>query len=107
MSILDWIILITTLSGIMIYGLYNSKKQTADDYLRASKQMPWYVVLLGIMATQASAITFISGPGQSYADGMRFLQYYFGLPIAMVVVAAVFVPLFQKANAYTAYASGK
>lgn len=103
MSILDWIILITTLSGIMIYGLYNSKKQTADDYLRASKQMPWYVVLLGIMATQASAITFISGPGQSYADGMRFLQYYFGLPIAMVVVAAVFVPLFQKANAYTAY----
>lgn len=103
MSILDWIILITTLSGIMIYGLYNSKKQTAEDYLRASRQMPWYVVLLGIMATQASAITFISGPGQSYADGMRFLQYYFGLPIAMVVVAAVFVPLFQKANAYTAY----
>lgn len=103
MSILDWIILITTLSGIMIYGLYNSKKQTAEDYLRASRQMPWYVVLLGIMATQASAITFISGPGQSYADGMRFLQYYFGLPIAMIVVAAVFVPLFQKANAYTAY----
>lgn len=103
MSALDWIILITTLSGIMIYGLYNSKKQTADDYLRAGQQMPWYVVLLGIMATQASAITFISGPGQSYADGMRFLQYYFGLPIAMVVVAAVFVPLFQKANAYTAY----
>lgn len=65
--------------------------------------MPWHVVLLGIMATQASAITFISGPGQSYTDGMRFIQYYFGLPLAMIVISAVFVPIFQKLNVYTAY----
>lgn len=89
---------------IMIYGLWKSKGQTGtDSYLLAGRQMPWYMVLLGIMATQASAITFISGPGQAYSDGMRFVQYYFGLPIAMIVVAAVFVPIFKKINAYTAY----
>lgn len=65
--------------------------------------MPWHVVLLGIMATQASAITFLSGPGQAYTDGMRFIQYYFGLPLAMIVISAVFVPIFQKLNVFTAY----
>ncbi len=89
---------------IMLYGLWKGKGQTGtDSYLLAGRQMPWYVVLIGIMATQASAITFISGPGQAYSDGMRFVQYYFGLPLAMIVVAAVFVPVFKKINAYTAY----
>jgi Na+/proline symporter len=73
------------------------------SYIMAGRQMPWYTVLLGIMATQASAITFLSGPGQAYSDGMRFVQYYFGLPLAMIMIAAVFVPIFRKMNVYTAY----
>lgn len=103
MSVLDWIIMIATLLGIMVYGLYKSKNQSAQDFLLAGRQMPWYVVMIGIMATQASAITFISGPGQAFSDGMRFVQYYFGLPLAMIVVAAVFVPAFQRVQAQTAY----
>src|SRR5690606_33419975 len=103
MSYIDWIILVATLIGIIIYGLYQSKGQSGDAYIVAGRQMPWYVVLLGIMATQASAITFLSGPGQAYTDGMRFVQYYFGLPLAMIVIAAVFVPLYRKMNVRTAY----
>lgn len=104
MSILDWLILIGTLVAMILYGLYQSKGQkSSESYIMAGRQMPWYTVLLGIMATQASAITFLSGPGQAYSDGMRFVQYYFGLPLAMIVIAAVFVPLFRKMNVYTAY----
>jgi SSS family solute:Na+ symporter len=104
MSFLDWAILVITLVAIIIYGLYQSKgKETNDSYVLGGRQMPWYTVLLGIMATQASAITFLSGPGQAYADGMRFVQYYFGLPLAMIVISAVFVPLFRKMNVFTAY----
>lgn len=104
MSTADWIIMTLTLSLILIYGVWKGRGQTnADSYLRAGQQMPWHVVLLGIMATQASAITFISGPGQAYTDGMRFVQYYFGLPIAMIVISMVFVPIFQKLNVFTAY----
>lgn len=104
MSLIDWCILISTLLGVVIYGLWKSRGQHgADTFIRAGKQMPWQMVLLGIMATQASAITFISGPGQAYSDGMRFIQYYFGLPLAMIVISAVFVPIFRKMNVYTAY----
>src|SRR5690606_19954646 len=104
MSNIDWIVLLLVLSLIIIYGVRKGRGQTgADSYLRAGKSMPWYMVLLGIMATQASAITFISGPGQAYADGMRFVQYYFGLPLAMIVISVVFVPIFAKLNVYTAY----
>ena len=104
MSALDWIIMLGALILIIIYGIVKGRGQTGSDtYLRAGREMPWHVVLLGIMATQASAITFISGPGQAYSDGMRFVQYYFGLPLAMVVISAVFVPIFQKQNVYTAY----
>lgn len=103
MSALDWVIMIATLLGIIIYGVYKSKNQTAASFIVAGRQMPWHVVLLGIMATQASAITFISGPGQAFSDGMRFVQYYFGLPLAMIVIAAVFVPLYQKLQVKTAY----
>ncbi len=104
MSGLDWIIMLVTLALIILYGVWKGRGQHGSEtYLRAGRQMPWHVVLLGIMATQASAITFISGPGQAYSDGMRFLQYYFGLPLAMIVISMVFVPIFQKLNVFTAY----
>ena len=76
---------------------------TVDRYLLAGKTMPWYAMALSIMATQASAITFISTTGQSYVDGMRFVQFYFGLPIAMVIICATVVPVFHRAKVYTAY----
>ena len=104
MSIIDWIVLLVTLSGIILYGIYKSRNlHGSESYLLADKNMPWYVVLLGIMATQASAITFLSAPGQAYTDGMRFVQYYFGLPLAMIVISISFIPIFRKLNVYTAY----
>jgi SSS family transporter len=103
-SNIDWIILLLTLGGIIAYGVYKGRGQTgSDSYILAGKNMPWYIVLLGIMATQASAITFLSAPGQAYTDGMRFVQYYFGLPIAMVVISITFIPIFRRLNVYTAY----
>ena len=104
MSIPDWIVLCITLSLMIAYGLYKGRKQTgAHSYLLADRQMPWYIVLLGVMATQASAITFLSAPGQAYTDGMRFVQYYFGLPVAMVVICITFIPIFRKMKVFTAY----
>lgn len=104
MSALDWIVLFGTLLAIIFYGVYKSRGQHgAKTYLMADRQMPWYVILPGIMATQASAITFLSAPGQAYTDGMRFVQYYFGLPIAMVVICITFIPIFRRMNVYTAY----
>lgn len=104
MSTIDWIVLLVTLSGIIFYGIYKSRNlKGSESYLMADKNMPWYIVLLGIMATQASAVTFLSAPGQAYTDGMRFVQYYFGLPIAMIVISISFIPIFRKLNVYTAY----
>lgn len=104
MSNLDWIIMLGTLVLILLFGVWKGRGQDGSEtYLRAGRQMPWHVVLLGIMATQASAITFLSGPGQAYTDGMRFVQYYFGLPLAMIVISMVFVPIFQRLNVFTAY----
>ncbi len=104
MSTLDWIILSVTLISIISYGLYKSRTtKNLEGYFLSNRSMPWYLVLLSIMGTQASAITFLSAPGQAFADGMRFVQYYFGLPIAMVVVSITFVPLFSKLKVYTAY----
>lgn len=104
MNTLDWIVLIAALVGTISYGVYKSRGQHgAKTYLLADRKMPWYIVLLGVMATQASAITFLSAPGQAYTDGMRFVQYYFGLPIAMVVICVTFIPIFQKLKVYTAY----
>lgn len=104
MSLLDWIILLLSLVGIAGYGLYKSRGNTGiDSYLRGSHSTPWFMVGLSVMATQASAITFLSAPGQAYFDGMRFVQYYFGLPIAMVVISLVFLPIYHKLNLYTAY----
>lgn len=104
MSTLDWGVFLSTLIGVIIYGLWRGRgNASADDYLRAGQAMPWYSVLLGVMATQASAITFLSAPGQAFTDGMRFVQYYFGLPLAMIVISVVFIPMFRRINAYTAY----
>src|SRR3981189_2618502 len=104
MRVLDWIVLVTSLVSIVAYGLYRARgSNTVDRYLLAGKSMPWYAMALSIMATQASAVTFISTTGQAYVDGMRFVQFYFGLPVAMVILSATAVPLFHRANVYTAY----
>ncbi|HTI60000.1 sodium:solute symporter [Mucilaginibacter sp.] len=104
MSLTDWIVLGVTILGIVIYGIWKSgKNQNIDQYLMGSRSMPWYTVGLSVMATQASAITFLSAPGQAYSDGMRFVQFYFGLPLAMIVLCITFVPIFSKLKVYTAY----
>jgi solute:Na+ symporter, SSS family len=104
MSLLDWIILALTLTGIIAYGLYKSRTtKNLDGYFLSNRTMPWYLILLSIMGTQASAITFLSAPGQAYTDGMRFVQNYFGLPLAMVLLCITFLPMFHKLKIYTAY----
>lgn len=104
MRTLDWVVLFVTIGSIVLYGLWKSRKtSTVAGYLLADRSLPWYAVALSIMATQASAVTFISTTGQAYADGMRFIQFYFGLPIAMIIVSAFFAPRFRNANVYTAY----
>lgn len=104
MSIIDWTVLIFTLVAVVVYGVFIGRGQKSNEsYLKADNKMPWYIVLIGIMATQASAITFLSAPGQAYTDGMRFVQYYFGLPLAMIVICITFIPIFQRLNVYTAY----
>ena len=101
---LDWVVLAGSLVFIVAYGLYRGRgSNTVSKYLLAEKSMPWYAMALSIMATQASAITFISTTGQSYVDGMRFVQFYFGLPVAMVILSATAVPIFHRAGVYTAY----
>jgi SSS family solute:Na+ symporter len=104
MSLTDWIVLVLTLIGVIGYGLYKSRTtRDLDGYFLSNRTMPWYLVLLGVMGTQASAVTFLSVPGQAYADGMRFVQFYFGLPLAMIVLCVTFVPIFHKLKVYTAY----
>lgn len=101
---LDWIVLAAWLLFTICYGLYRARgTRTTQAYLLAGKTMPWYAMGLSIMATQASAVTFISTTGQSYVDGMRFVQFYFGLPLAMILISMTAVPLFHRANVYTAY----
>lgn len=104
MSIVDWGVLILTLLGVIVYGMIRSRKSgTMNDYLLAGQSLPWYHVGLSVMATQASAVTFLSAPGQGFSDGMRFVQFYFGLPLAMVVLSITFVPIFHKLKVFTAY----
>jgi SSS family solute:Na+ symporter len=104
MSTLDWIVLCGTLCCIIAYGLYRSRStKDLDGYFRSNRNMQWGLILLSIMGTQASAITFLSAPGQAYTDGMRFVQYYFGLPLAMIVIAIFFVPVYQRLQVFTAY----
>lgn len=104
MTTLDWLVLAGTLGFIVIYGAWKSRGvRDIDGYLRGGNTLAWPTIGLSIMATQASAITFLSTPGQAYQDGMRFVQFYFGLPLAMIVIAAVFVPIYHRLKVYTAY----
>ncbi|RYE21127.1 MAG: sodium:solute symporter [Sphingobacteriales bacterium] len=104
MSLTDWIVLAVTLLSIVAYGVWKSgSNKNIDQFLVGNRSLPWYHVGLSVMATQASAITFLSAPGQAYSDGMRFVQFYFGLPLAMIVLCITFVPIFHKLKVYTAY----
>lgn len=104
MSLLDWTVLLSTLVFITVYGIYRSRgNRDIEGYLLGNKTMPWYTIGFSIMATQASAITFLSAPGQAFTDGMRFVQFYFGLPLAMVVLCVTVVPIFHRLKIYTAY----
>lgn len=104
MSSIDWIVLILTLLSIVAYGIYKSKNvKTIDGYILSDRSLPWYTVGLSVMATQASAITFLSAPGLAYTSGMSFVQFYFGLPLAMIVLCVTFIPIFHKLKVYTAY----
>lgn len=104
MQLFDWIVLVVTLLFIVIYGVWKTKgSKNVEEYILGSNETPWYTVGLSVMATQASAITFLSTPGQAYHDGMGFLQFYFGLPIAMVVICVTFIPLYHKYKVFTAY----
>ena len=104
MRIVDWLVLIASLVGIVGYGLWKARGgQTTRDYLLAGRSMRWWVIGLSIMATQASAITFIGTTGQGYSDGIRFVQFYLGLPIAMVLISAFVAPMFHRSGVYTAY----
>lgn len=104
MQQIDWIILSATLLFIVIYGVYKTKgSKNVEDYILGNKETNWWTVGLSVMATQASAITFLSTPGQAYHDGMGFVQFYFGLPIAMVVICYTFIPIYNKLRVYTAY----
>lgn len=104
MQELDWIILIATLSFIVLYGVWKTKgSKDVNDYILGNNETPWYTVGISVMATQASAITFLSTPGQAFNDGMGFVQFYFGLPIAMVVICYTFIPIYHKLKVYTAY----
>jgi SSS family solute:Na+ symporter len=104
MQLFDWVVLIATLLFIVIYGAWKTRgSKTVEDFILGSNETPWHVVGLSVMATQASAITFLSTPGQAYHDGMGFVQFYFGLPIAMVVICVTFIPIYHKYKVYTAY----
>lgn len=104
MQQLDWIVLSVTLLFIVFYGVYRTRgSKNVEEYILGSKETPWWTVGLSVMATQASAITFLSTPGQAYHDGMGFVQFYFGLPIAMVVISMTFIPIYHKLKVFTAY----
>ncbi|WP_119791075.1 sodium:solute symporter [Flavobacterium anhuiense] len=104
MQLFDWIVLIVTLLFIVGYGSWKTRgSKNVEDFILGNNETPWYTVGLSVMATQASAITFLSTPGQAYHDGMGFVQFYFGLPIAMIVICLTFIPLYHKSKVFTAY----
>jgi SSS family transporter len=103
-EIVDWFFLILTLLIVIVYGIYRSRSsRNLEGYFLSGRDLPWWLVMLSIMGTQASAITFLTAPGQAYTDGMRFIQYYFGLPLAMIVLCITLVPLFHRLGVFTAY----
>lgn len=100
----DWLVLSATLLFIVVYGVYKTRKNNdVKDYIKGGNDTKWWTIGLSVMATQASAITFLSTPGQAFNDGMGFVQFYFGLPIAMIIICLVFIPIYYKLNVYTAY----
>lgn len=104
MSTIDWIVLLGTLAFIVIYGVWKTRgSKNLESYLKGDNDSQWWGIGISIMATQASAITFLSTPGQAYTDGMQFLQFYFGLPIAMIILSVTFIPIFYKLKVFTAY----
>lgn len=104
METLDWIILIGTLLTIVTYGTWKTRgRKNVQDYVRGGNEAQWWTIGLSVMATQASAITFLSTPGQAFHDGMGFVQFYFGLPIALIIICMVFIPIYHKLKVYTAY----
>jgi Na+/proline symporter len=104
MSVLDWSVLLFTLAFVVIYGIWKGRgDKNIEGYLMGDHSLNWFKVCLSVMATQASAITFLSVPGQAFTDGMRFVQFYFGLPLAMIVISITFVPVFHRLKVYTAY----
>ncbi len=104
MTVLDWAVLVGTITFIGVYGAWKTRDvRNMEAYFRGDSTLRWPTIGLSIMATQASAITFLSTPGQGYEDGMRFVQFYFGLPLAMIVISAVFVPIYYRLKVYTAY----
>ena len=104
LAAIDWIILVLTLLVIIAYGTYKSLgAQTSDEYIKAGNSAKWWTIGLSVMATQASAITFLSTPGQAFNDGLGFVQFYFGLPLAVIIICLVFIPIYHKLKVYTAY----
>lgn len=104
MQLIDWIILVSTLLLIVVYGTIKTRgAKSSLDYIKAGNQAKWWTVGLSVMATQASAITFLSTPGQAFHDGMGFIQFYFGIPLAIIIVCMVFIPIYHKLKVYTAY----
>ena len=104
MSLFDWFVMLGTLGFIVGYGVWKTRKtNTSEGFLKGGSDSRWWAVGLSVMATQASAITFLSTTGQGFLDGMGFVQFYFGLPLAMIVIGLVFIPLYYKWNVYTAY----
>ena len=104
MNNIDWFVLVFTLLVIVVYGTIKTKgAKTAREYIKAGNDAKWWTIGLSVMATQASAITFLSTPGQAFNDGLGFVQFYFGLPIAVVIVCLIFIPIYYKLKVYTAY----
>jgi SSS family transporter len=104
MNIIDWIVMLAVLLGIVVYGIFKTRNvNNIQSYLLGDKDLPWWTIGLSIMATQASAVTFLSTPGQAYSSGMGFAQFYFGMPIAMVLICIFVLPIYYRLNVYTAY----
>jgi len=101
---LDYIVLVGTLVGIAAYSMWRTRgRRDLHDYLKGAGNTPWFVIGISVMATQASAVTFLSTPGQGFQGGLGFVQFYFGMPIALIIIAAVFLPIYRKLNVITAY----
>ena len=104
MNLLDWAVLLGTMVGIAAYGAWHTRHtDTLNTYMKGGQSTGWGVIGLSVMATQASAITFLSIPGQGFESGIGFVQNYFGLPLALIIVCAVFLPIYRRFGVYTAY----